>query len=221
MFYCLLGCTFIVCAKLWLPPKCPLEGPAWRAVQAGRGSCTSGRVKPGRGASPRSRQRFALKLFLSNLCRLLRQSGSSWVHRWLDPGLLHGALPLSIPPSLPTLCLGDLIATAGLRGAGCLAREGSWVLQGLQGSQRSLRCLSVAFSGGLLSWAAGDSLEKAAGGWLGAVLGRGRLWAEFVPEIHSELCWQQWWLLRLTVCLQYSNQGNIFELTGLCSAVSK
>lgn len=120
------------------------------------------------------------------------------------------------------LWLGELIATAGLPRARLLRREGtgSWVPRGAQGGHRSLRCLS-AFPSGHQSRAAGDSLEKAAGGWLGALLGRGELWVVFVPETQLSAAGSSVGCCGSLFFSNDSNQGNIFELTGLCSAVSK
>lgn len=115
----------------------------------------------------------------STLCRLLQQSISPWAQPWLDPGLLAGSaasLHPSLPPCLPALCLGELIhCHSGTAGAALPHRGG--IVSGCRACRGAIAPSPVFLwlFAGLLSWAAGDSLEEAAGGWLGAVPGRGGL----------------------------------------------
>lgn len=198
--------------------ECPqsVQGPACRPVQEGRGSCTSGRVK----AWAWCESEVSAVVCLEAVTKQFVQPAPG--ERQLFGALLVGSSTASLHPSpLPwwTQCHSGTAEEPG-----CLTREGTAreCLEGLKGRRRSLQCLSVAFSNGHLSRAAGDSLEEAAGGCLGALLGR---------EVGCEQCLSQ----RCTqsaagssagCCASLfvsndSNQGNIFKQTGFCSTVSK
>lgn len=204
-----------------MPPEC-LFGGAWaESCPGGKAAAPRAGLKPGHGASQRSLLWFASKLLLSNLCRLLQGSASSLVHCWLDPGSLPESAASLHPSPLPgwTHCHGGSAEKPRLP-----QQEGHGLVSvwGAEGEASSLfagsfSCCSWWASELSCWWHLGEGCGRVAGSSAGQ---RGRLWAVSAPEIHPECCCQQWWLLWLTVSND-SNQENIFEVTGLCSAVSK
>lgn len=201
-----------------MSPEWPF-GRAWVELSRRDGAAAQrAGLKAGHATRQRSLLWFALKLLLSNSCRLFQESVSSWVHCWLDPGLL--------PQSAASLHGSPLARWAHCHGGTAesqAAQQGGHGLVSASGGSGGapLSAVSFCFSYGHQSRAAGDSLEKAAGGWLGALLGRGELWVVFVPETQLSAAGSSVGCCGSLFFSNDSNQGNIFELTGLCSAVSK
>lgn len=145
---CFVACWTVL---LLFVPSCeclqsvPLRGLSGE-LSRGEAAAPRAGLKPGHGASQRSPLWFALKLLLSNLCRLLQESVSSLVHCWLDPGSLPESAASLHPSPLPgwTHCHGGTAEQPGR----ARARE---CLRGLEGRHRSLQRLSVAFLVGI--WA--------------------------------------------------------------------
>lgn len=125
-------------------PKCPriwVEG----CLGGEKPAAPSGGLRLGYGACQRSLLWFALKQLLSNLCRLLQESVSSLVHRWLDPGLLPQKTASCHPSSLPHI---NSLPQQDSRGASLQHKGGHVpvsVLVALRGRCCSLQCFYCFF----------------------------------------------------------------------------
>lgn len=143
---------------------------------------------------------FLLEQLLSNLYSFLQESVSSLVRCWLDPGLLPQE---AASPFLPSASY-ELITTGRLQRSQPATQGRAHACECGSKGEASLFvvcfcCFSWWASELRWWWQLGEGCWKS--GWVS--LGREVGCESCNWDIYSEYCWQQWWLLWLTVCLQW------------------